>query len=198
MPYNKIYKYLGSNRKKPTSSIYKERKKLLKLKKISPKESPKDSSINFNVTNVFENVEIDVDDDNLDIDMNMNNSFEQTKETLQLCEIDELLPIINDDLSIEEICAALVGMFYSGKLTQMCFKMVLDFLKITYSLKLPANFNKCAKIILESNNDEISFTKTWYCGICGELFEKLKRRFDRTCVVCKTKYKFVKKKKKKS
>lgn len=81
MPYNKIYKYLGSNRKKPTSSIYKERKKLLKLKKISPKESPKDSFINFNVTNVFENVEIDGDDDNLDIDMNMNNSFEQTKET---------------------------------------------------------------------------------------------------------------------
>ncbi len=44
----------------------------------------------------------------MNVAMNVSNSF---KETFLFCEINEFLQIINDYLRIEEIYAALIGMF---------------------------------------------------------------------------------------
>jgi len=94
-------------------------------------------------------------------------------------------------------------------MTQYAMTLVLKLMNILIDKKLPKNFDELSKLILNKNNDKITYRKKWYCPTCkiyedkdssneedesqiNDRFEK-KNRADRMCKLCRERFLFVKK-----
>jgi hypothetical protein len=57
----------------------------------------------------------------------------------------DLSNIATKDASLEQLCAALLAVFYSTKMTQAAFSVVIEFVSLVSSLKIPKTFDGVAK-----------------------------------------------------
>ena len=86
----------------------------------------------------------------------------------------------------EELAAAFLASFYSGRTTQTSLKDYLELSNIYSSIKLPTSFDGLSNILFE-NKKKFIHKKIWYCGVCLKKFsnEQIKNR-TRSCETCKT------------
>lgn len=80
--------------------------------------------------------------------------------------------------------AALLSLFYSGKLTQSAFKLACQcFSLLNRDLEnlIPKNYDQCADILLKTCDEQINFTKTMYCRFCSTIIVD----FDKSLRLCK-------------
>ena len=177
MPYKRCFKYLRSECKKPKSTIYKYKKKTIVDSQYESKKCKKQKVESIKRNNlIILNTNIEPNEIDLVNEVDFNNpedndaSIKDTLKEILDNEVKINIDINNHEDDYEKIeenklCAALVAMFFSGKFSQQSFKMVTELFKSIYNVKIPSSFDDCAKIILEKNDDEITFTKTWYCRV---------------------------------
>jgi hypothetical protein len=86
----------------------------------------------------------------------------------------------------EELAAAFLASFYSGRTTQTSLKDYLELSNIYSSIKLPTSFDGLSNILFK-NKKKFIHKKIWYCGVCLKKFsnEQIKNR-TRSCETCKT------------
>ena len=82
-----------------------------------------------------------------------------------------------------DLSAALLSMFFSSKLTQSAFVVVLEFTKLFSKVNVPKDFNACAKILHKEYDNSIEYTKVWYCSFC-DIKVGLKYNKQRGCDIC--------------
>ena len=66
----------------------------------------------------------------------------------------------------EELCAALLCLFFFGKFNQSQF-MISTF-------EVQKTFNDLAKVILDKCDDSIKYDKNYFCSNCGLIKEKIR------------------------
>ncbi len=115
---------------------------------------------------IFNNV-ADDDDNNFDTEMN---SF-----------------FTNGEILKEDLAAAYLAAFYSGKTSQTSLTDYLKLSNIYSQIKLPTTFDGL-KNLVQGKSCDFQYDKTWFCGICLKSFKSLSTRFQRSCNVCKTRY----------
>jgi rubrerythrin len=52
--------------------------------------------------------------------------------------------------------------------------------------KLPSSFNQLAMRIFNQNDDQINYSREWFCDTCIKAYKILDERTDRECPVCKS------------
>jgi hypothetical protein len=57
----------------------------------------------------------------------------------------ELAMICTGNISLEQMCAILLSVFYSTKMTQTAFHIVIEFAQLISNLKIPRTFDGVAK-----------------------------------------------------
>ena len=209
----KKYKFDHSYEIPRSTKYYKEKrakKRLMFTEGIS--EVMKSQDLNFQYNNTI----------NTDrIEENINNfSDSRNDKIFSNAELmDTVIQVIEESSELEqkpeliEISCALLAAFFSGKMTQYAMTLVLKLMNILIDKKLPKNFDELSKLILNKNNDKITYRKKWYCPTCkiyvkidedkdssnekdesqiNDRFEK-KNRADRMCKLCRERFLFVKK-----
>ena len=94
---------------------------------------------------------------------------------------------MRDEINKEELAAAYLASFYSGKTTQSSFTDYLQLSNIYSPVQLPTTFNGLAQILLKRKLDFIK-KKTWFCNVCQKSFENLNDRSQRECEKCGSRY----------
>jgi len=98
----------------------------------------------------------------------------------------EFADIASTAINKEELAAAFLASFYSGRTTQASLKDYLELSNIYSNIKLPTSFDGLANILFE-NKKKFIHKKIWYCGVCLKKFEKNHvNQNSRTCETCKT------------
>ena len=128
----------------------------------------------------------DKEDNDIDtFDFRNSNLEEISDQKNYLEEINKTLLVFrNENLTKEEVSAALLSIFYSTGISQCGFKIVLKFLAV-FVQNVPLSFDQCASILLNHSNDQISKTQMHYCTSC-DLQVKLENCYQRRCKNCKT------------
>ena len=101
-------------------------------------------------------------------------------------EIKELVTLATNK---EEICAATLCLFYSGKFSQTQLTCTLELLNILSDENIPITFNSCAKVLLNKSEDAVEFQKEFYCSVCNVVLVKSteKGKKSRNCIECNEK-----------
>jgi hypothetical protein len=123
------------------------------------------------------------DDDQNNQEIDSNNS--QISETLRnlLCEAEEFAEK-NRNFNQTDLCAALLALFFSSKITQSAFSVVLNFTTIVTDLEIPKDFDSCANMFLKSLNiKKIDYSKKWFCDNCNKVTIPVHQK-QRMCQIC--------------
>ena len=87
------------------------------------------------------------------------------------------------EFNYEEMCAALLCLFFSASLNKTQFAKILEFTAITSNTLVPKSFNECITAILKKYDKKTTFNKSWYCTSCKD-FIILRTQYQRLCIVC--------------
>ena len=92
-----------------------------------------------------------------------------------------------------QICAVMLVLFFAGKFnqTQLALTLVVVNLlgKEMGRQEIPTTFNGCAKLLLDACDEEIKYSKEFYCATCDVMLNKQShiqkkvRLID--CLICK-------------
>ena len=66
----------------------------------------------------------------------------------------------------EEICAALLCLYFSAHLNKTQFAKILEFSAVTSQNIFPKSFNECSNVLLNLFDEKIEREKKWYCTSC--------------------------------
>ena len=95
--------------------------------------------------------------------------------------------IFREKLSENELCAALLSIFYATNISQTGFKTILKFAGLLVEpLKTPTSFDECSKALLRHCEDSIDSDKKWYCPVC-KIMVTIKNCYQRSCHICRNK-----------
>lgn len=92
--------------------------------------------------------------------------------------------IFHDNLTKEDMAAAYLASFFSGKTTQKSLADYLHLSNMFSSTQLPTSFDGLISLIVDKK--KLKFEKKWYCGVCLKSIEELATRFQRNCTTCNT------------
>jgi hypothetical protein len=87
------------------------------------------------------------------------------------------------EFNYEELCAALLCLFFSASLNKTQFAKILEFTAITSNTLVPKSFNECVNAISKMHDNKTTINKTWYCTSCKD-FIILRTQYQRFCIVC--------------
>ena len=83
----------------------------------------------------------------------------------------------------EELCAALLCLFFSAGLNKTQFAKILEFTALTSNTFIPKSFNECVNTISKKLDGNTLLNKSWYCTSCKR-FIILVNQYQRLCIVC--------------
>ena len=86
----------------------------------------------------------------------------------------------------EEIAAALLTVFFNGRLTQHAFNLQLKFLNTFTPLKVPCQFDTLLNKIKPLKTTTEEYSKIWYCIVCSKKYDQLEYRTQTRCEKCKS------------
>ena len=95
----------------------------------------------------------------------------------------DILELVRSEFKYEELCAALLCLYFSSGLNKTQFEKVLELSSLFSDLKFPKNFKDCSQVLLNMCNDSVAYEKNWFCGFC-KVFVELQRQHQRTCLSC--------------
>ena len=92
----------------------------------------------------------------------------------------------NESICQTDLAIAVLAVFFNANLTQKALEDILNLMNFATGYDLPKNFNQLSKFVINKMDDEINYTKIWYCDVCAKIYEKLENRFIRKCPNCCT------------
>jgi hypothetical protein len=111
-------------------------------------------------------------------------SDESHDEGTQLEGMTEIRNVFEDNaINSQELAAAYLAAFYSGKITQHSLTSFLTLSNIHSSHKLPTTFDGLIKSL--DNDHRLVYQKTWYCGTCLKAIQTTMK--ERNCGKCQSK-----------
>jgi len=140
-------------------------------------DSNEDVNINEDLThNEDDYLRFEVDDDLNEIQDDEDNDVDEENEDF----VDDSIP---SDLSKEELAAAFLACFYSGRTTQQSLHDYIELSNMSSIVKIPKKIDQLAKSI---GFDKTKFihSKVFYCHICIKQFSNKIHR--RSCEICNT------------
>jgi hypothetical protein len=87
------------------------------------------------------------------------------------------------EFNYEDLCAALLCLFFSASLNKTQFAKILEFTAMTSNTLVPKSFNECVNAISKMYVNKTTINKTWYCTSCKN-FIILRTQYQRLCIVC--------------
>ena len=87
------------------------------------------------------------------------------------------------EFNYEDLCAALLCLFFSASLNKTQFAKILEFTAMTSNTLVPKSFNECVNAISKMYDNKTTINKTWYCTSCKD-FIILRTQYQRLCIVC--------------
>ena len=113
--------------------------------------------------------------------------FDQSEETTHNDFVNDLNEFVRDQkITKEDLAAAFLAAFYGNSNTQTSLKDYIDLVNqliLTKDNQLPNSFNGLISL-LNGKKQKLNYEKSWYCGVCQKLIEKLDNRFQRECSTC--------------
>lgn len=85
-------------------------------------------------------------------------------------------------LGHNDLCAMVLVNFFSGRQTQTTFNAWINLVNQISEHNIPASFNSIAKVIFKENNDQIAYTKEYYCNTCRQIVEIANKQ--KRCLLC--------------
>jgi hypothetical protein len=98
---------------------------------------------------------------------------------------DSIKNLLNDkDFSKIDLYGALLSLFFSSKLSQSAFSLVLNFVELISEMDAPKDFDDCGNTFLKLLSEQkIAYSKKWFCKSCN-LEVSLKTPKQRMCYIC--------------
>jgi hypothetical protein len=98
---------------------------------------------------------------------------------------DSIKSLLHDkDFSKIDLYGALLSLFFSSKLSQSAFSLVLDFVELISEMDAPKDFDDCGNTFLKLIGEQkIAYSKKWYCKSCN-LEVNLNTPKQRMCYIC--------------
>ena len=93
---------------------------------------------------------------------------------------------LTSETNKEELCAAALTFFFTGKMTQSHLSFGLKFFNLTSSIKIPLTFDALLKNITNNHNKVIEAQKIYFCFNCKQEI-KIDSRYQRSCITCQSK-----------
>ena len=190
MPRNSYFKYLYSEDvevPRRTLSRWKKRARSLERdNNIEEEDFPNDFSVNnlnksYDATNLIDDNQIDSHEEDF-----IEDSIEDSIEDLNFS-IRELFTG-EETFNQTDLYAAFLSLFFSSKLSQSSFSIVVGFVKLISDLQVPKNFDDCGNTFLKLVNDKaIKSSKIWFCLECNKKVELTQSR-QRMCNICCTRF----------
>jgi len=81
--------------------------------------------------------------------------------------IKELLKKDDKEYSEIDLYGALLSLFFSCKISQAAFPIILSFVELISDVEVPKDFNECGNSFLKLLNEQkIAVSKRWFCKSC--------------------------------
>ena len=194
---------LDSSVKMPPSTFYKKRKLLQNNESVAAtvdNDIDNDNDIiqtiqneqanleiyhdNLNFTNSASNIILQDDDSNNYSSDHIENTDFNSIDSDNDLDHDDFIDIFGQtQLTKEDLSAAYLTAFFSGKITQTALKDFISISNIASEIKLPTSFDGLTKVLMGKNNI-YKYTKSWFCGVCLKTFNKMEDRYQRSCSQC--------------
>jgi hypothetical protein len=180
-----LYLY-DSNKKMPKSTYY--RKKALGLLHENNEARPSYYNVENDVTpsnnEYMELVEQNEKESEIHIEIEDSVNVEELGEALE-----DIFENKSEPLSLESICAILLIAFYTTRMTQFCFKLIIQAMKTISKIDIPITFDGISNILLKDQSETIQSQKRWFCASC-KVYANLEKRYQRNCSKCDEKFIF--------
>ena len=92
----------------------------------------------------------------------------------------------NKNFKKEELCAAALVFFFSGKMSQSQFSVATKLINLVSNIKMPTSFDNVKKHICLNSEDKIKYEKYSFCSKCSLIIQTT--RYQRRCVNCNNRY----------
>ena len=128
-------------------------------------------------------------DNNNDDNQNVNENLSDNTNRNDIEEGDDIFDSMNlNELNKQELVVAILTVFYKGKLTQTALRLILKLINIVSPIKVPTTFDGLKGVLMENEQKELSFNKTFYCDMCftKSNVKEMENRFERACNKCKS------------
>ena len=183
MSRKSYFKYLYSpNTPIPRKSLYRLKKRSIIQATETETGKTNDDSNNDQTVDDFENDnEFELHDE--DLEDNYQNLEEENHKDLH-DSIKQLLNKDDNNYSKTDLYAALLSLFFSSKLSQSAFSIVLNFIELVSDMDVPKDFNDCGNRFLKLVGEQsIAFSKKWFCKSCN-VEVVLTHNKQRICNIC--------------
>ena len=105
-------------------------------------------------------------ENNDDFDLQNEDEYEYVNKDLNES-IKELLKKDDKDYSELDLYGALLSLFFSCKISQAAFPIILSFVELISDVEVPKDFNECGNSFLKLLNEQkIAVSKRWFCKSC--------------------------------
>jgi len=83
-----------------------------------------------------------------------------------------------------DFAAALLCLFYSGKLTQNAFKIVCELMKALTKdqSQIPSDINQCLRWVVQ--DDMLTYETNWFCINCKNYYQEIEDKRKNSCAKC--------------